>query len=55
MRISKDVLYISAGVLITSAAYAFFIVPAKIIPGGISGISIILHHLFKTPFGAVMP
>ncbi len=54
MRISKDVLYISAGVLITSAAYAFFIVPAKIIPGGISGISIILHHLFKTPFGAVM-
>ncbi len=55
MRTSKrDVFYIGAGVLLSSAAYAFFIVPAKIIPGGVSGISIILHHLFNTPFGVVL-
>lgn len=54
MKISRDIIYIAIGIIITAAAYAFFIVPAKIIPGGISGISIILHHLFKTPFGAVM-
>lgn len=55
MRTSKrDVFYIGAGVLLSSAAYAFFIVPAKIIPGGVSGISIILHHLFSTPFGVVL-
>ena len=54
MKISRDIIYIAAGIIITAAAYAFFIVPAKLIPGGISGISIILHHLFKTPFGVVM-
>lgn len=54
MKISRDIIYIALGIIITAAAYAFFIVPSKLIPGGISGISIILHHLFKTPFGAVM-
>ncbi|MFO8062499.1 MAG: YitT family protein [bacterium] len=54
LRMSRDIILISAGILITSASYAFFIVPAKLIPGGISGISIILHHLFQTPFGIVM-
>ncbi|MDY6787307.1 MAG: YitT family protein, partial [candidate division WOR-3 bacterium] len=54
LKMSKDIILISAGILIVSASYAFFIVPAKLIPGGISGISIILHHLFQTPFGIVM-
>ncbi len=54
MKIKNDILYISLGIIISSAAYAFFIVPAKLIPGGVSGIAIILHHLFKTPFGIVM-
>lgn len=54
LKMSRDIILISAGILIVSASYAFFIVPAKLIPGGISGISIILHHLFQTPFGIVM-
>ena len=54
MKVKNDILYISLGIIISSAAYAFFIVPAKLIPGGVSGIAIILHHLFKTPFGIVM-
>ncbi|MCK4524038.1 YitT family protein [candidate division WOR-3 bacterium] len=54
MKIKNDILYISLGIIISSAAYAFFIVPAKLIPGGVSGIAIILHHLFRTPFGIVM-
>ena len=54
LKMSKDIILISAGIIIVSASYAFFIVPAKLIPGGISGISIILHHIFQTPFGIVM-
>lgn len=40
-----DVLLILVGSLIVSSAYVFFISPFKIIPGGIYGISIILHYL----------
>ncbi len=54
MKIKNDILYISLGIIVSSVAYAFFIVPAKLIPGGVSGIAIVLHHLFKTPFGIVM-
>lgn len=54
MTSKRDIFYIGAGVLLSSAAYAFFIVPGKLIPGGVSGISIILHHLFRTPFGIVL-
>ncbi len=54
MEIDKDLFYMILGIIISAAGYTFFIVPAKLIPGGVSGISIILHHLFNTPFGAVM-
>lgn len=50
----KDYFYMLIGVILSAVAYSFFLVPAKINTGGISGISIVLHHLFKTPFGLVM-
>lgn len=39
------------GTFILSFGYAFFMSPYKIIPGGIYGISIILHHKFGFPLG----
>lgn len=40
-----DILLILIGSLIVASAYVFFISPFKIIPGGIYGISIMLHYL----------
>lgn len=47
----KDALLIVLGSLLVAASYALFMSPYKIIPGGIYGISIILHHRFGTPIG----
>lgn len=41
------------GSFIMSAGYVFFITPYNIVPGGVYGISIIIHNFFNTPIGAV--
>jgi uncharacterized membrane-anchored protein YitT (DUF2179 family) len=42
---------IIAGAFIIAAGYVLFITPHKIVPGGVYGISIVLHHTFGTPVG----
>lgn len=49
----RSYLYIVVGTLIMSVGYVYFIIPYKIVPGGIYGISIVLHHLLGTPIGLV--
>jgi uncharacterized membrane-anchored protein YitT (DUF2179 family) len=49
----KDILMLVAGSVIMAAGYVFFIVPYKIIPGGVYGIAIILHHEFGLPTGTM--
>lgn len=39
------------GTFLVSIGYVYFITPYKIVPGGIYGISIVLHHLFGLPVG----
>lgn len=41
------------GAFILAAGFVLFITPYKIVPGGVYGISIVLHHLFGTPVGLV--
>jgi len=41
------------GSFILATAFVFFITPYKIVPGGVYGISIVLHYLLGTPVGAV--
>ena len=36
-----------------AAGFVLFITPYKIVPGGVYGISIVLHHLFGTPVGLI--
>lgn len=43
--------FILVGTFLVSAGYVYFITPYKIVPGGIYGISIVLHHIFGTPVG----
>ncbi len=44
---------IITGAFILAAGFVFFITPYKIVPGGVYGISIVLHYLFGTPVGMV--
>ncbi|MEI6433991.1 MAG: YitT family protein [Bacteroidota bacterium] len=44
---------IVSGALILATSFVLFITPYKIIPGGVYGISIVLHYLFNTPVGLV--
>lgn len=43
--------YLILGTFILALGYAFFMTPYKIIPGGIYGISIVLHYKFGFPVG----
>jgi len=45
--------FIAFGSFILATAFVFFITPYKIIPGGVYGISIVLHYIFGTPVGAM--
>jgi len=42
---------IVVGAFIMASGFVLFITPYKIVPGGVYGISIILHHLFGFPVG----
>lgn len=42
---------ITIGTFLVATGYVYFITPYRIVPGGIYGISIVLHHLFGTPVG----
>jgi len=43
--------YIVVGTFIMSLGYVYFINPYKIVPGGVYGISIMIHHLIGSPIG----
>ncbi len=43
--------FLILGTIILAMGYAFFIKPYKIVPGGVYGISNILHHKFGFPLG----
>ncbi len=44
---------IVVGAFILASGFVLFITPYKIVPGGVYGISIVLHHLLGTPVGLV--
>lgn len=47
----KSYAYIAVGTFLVAIGYVLFISPEKIVPGGIYGISIMIHHLLGTPIG----
>jgi uncharacterized membrane-anchored protein YitT (DUF2179 family) len=44
---------IIAGAFILATSFVLFITPYKIVPGGVYGISIVMHYLLGTPVGLV--
>ena len=49
----KDAILIIIGTFILAVGLVFFIAPYKFVPGGVYGVSIVIHHLFGTPIGLV--
>lgn len=49
-----DYFVIVIGSIIMSLGLILFLVPAKIAPGGVSGLAMVLHHLFGLPVGMMM-
>ena len=49
----QDALLIIVGTFILAVGIVFFIAPYKFVPGGVYGISIVIHHLLGTPIGLV--
>ena len=47
------IIYIIIGGVIFALGYAAFLIPHRIVPGGISGIAMILRFLYNTPVGIV--
>jgi uncharacterized membrane-anchored protein YitT (DUF2179 family) len=41
------------GTFILAVGYVYFITPYKIVPGGVYGVSIVLHHTFGLPVGMI--
>lgn len=44
---------ITVGAFILAAGFVLFITPYRIVPGGVYGISIVMHYLLGTPIGLV--
>ena len=42
------------GSIIFAMAYSWFLIPYKIAPGGVGGLSQILYHMFDIPIGISM-
>ena len=55
-KASKDYLFIVIGAFIMALGIAVFLVDAKVVPGGVSGLSMALHYLSgnKLPVGLMM-
>lgn len=49
----KSYLLIVVGSIIMSAGYSFFADPHMIVPGGVYGTAIVVHHVFGLPTGSV--
>ena len=49
----RDAALIIIGTFLMAVGVVFFISPHKFVPGGVYGISIVLHHLLGTPIGLI--
>jgi len=49
-----SIIFLIIGSIFYSLSYSVFLIPHNIVPGGISGLAIVLHILFKTPVGIMV-
>jgi uncharacterized membrane-anchored protein YitT (DUF2179 family) len=47
------IVYIIIGCVLCALSYAVFLIPHQIVPGGVTGIAMILHFLYRSPVGVI--
>jgi len=47
------IIYIIIGCVLCALSYAVFLIPHQIVPGGVTGIAMILHFLYRSPVGII--
>lgn len=52
-KFAYDFGWVTVGTLLLTLSLDLFLVPNQIAPGGVSGLAIILNHIFRWPVGAV--
>jgi uncharacterized membrane-anchored protein YitT (DUF2179 family) len=53
-RYLSQAFLIVAGSVVMALAYNLFLIPHRIVPGGVGGIAMILNHFFRLPVGGVI-
>ncbi|MDI6846240.1 MAG: YitT family protein [Candidatus Saccharicenans sp.] len=53
-KLIRNLLFVLAGSTIMGLGYALFLIPYHLVPGGVSGVSIILNYLFNLPVGLLI-
>ncbi|MBC7350026.1 MAG: YitT family protein [Candidatus Aminicenantes bacterium] len=53
-KMAQNLLYVLVGSVVMALGYSLFLIPFHLVPGGVSGISIILNYLFKLPVGLLI-
>ncbi|HID32473.1 MAG TPA: YitT family protein [bacterium (Candidatus Stahlbacteria)] len=53
-KFTTDLIFILVGAIIIAFSYNLFLIPHRLVPGGIGGLSILIHHLVKTPVGLMI-
>ncbi len=53
-KIIRNFILVLTGSAVMGLGYALFLIPYHLVPGGVSGISIILNYLFKMPVGLLI-
>lgn len=53
-RFLQNLILVLAGSTIMGLGYALFLIPYHLVPGGVSGISIIINYLFHLPVGLII-
>ncbi len=52
-RLMRDLFYLVAGATVLALAMVFFLIPADLAAGGVSGLALVLHHYTGWPIGAM--
>lgn len=53
-KLVRDYLFLTLGAAIMAVGIGVFLVDAKVVPGGVSGLSMSLHYLYGWPVGILM-
>lgn len=47
------IIYITVGCVLCALSYTAFLIPHQIVPGGVTGIAMLLHFLYRSPVGII--